>query len=665
MTTTDNPIQVDDSSNHDQFESDATFPASSVAEALRSCSYKNTAHALAELVDNSYDASATTIHIALICKARNATPYVIAVLDNASGMDKNTLRHCLQHGHHMEVKTSNGRGRIGKFGVGLLSASFHQCKHVEVYSWDNGKPEEVYSTGMHVDNCPDTLPIPVAKKLPAFFDSAFATFTPEETNIDQSGTLVVWNEVDRLSWRKASTLADHLSQQLGRVYRNFLAKKELKIKITTFSEDESGSLMEATEPLHVKPVDPLFLHHWNCSQLNSLQDHIRIIKNNPTKYGLSESDIYNLADPVTLFEAYDINNPYDNAKNEDGTFKESSYVVKDNKGNIIGSYRIMASYRRNKIVRAAAEAGGGKNRNPGDEPYGKLAERLRGVSILRGGREILLDTNWLRADLTIDRWVALSFDFDPSLDTHFGIGNDKQRISVLSDLAQVNIRDISADEYDGVVLQAARHIQETISKLRRIVGRDKPRKQSPDFHRPDYPEVDSQEKLRKLSEKTKKIADKGKSIDGIDNIQPSEAYYETLTKIYDDTEHDGKPAATTRPKAVILDKLSVDFVADNFSGGANIFVPVNSGCGMLLIKLNAQHPIYKMLYELLSKQNEDESDDNTVTVLKDRLDNAVSILRGLFYAFGRAELDAGYHQSDYEQIRLSWGVVTKDLFDEE
>ena len=266
--------------HNSSFDSEATFPASLAVEAMRNGSYSTTAHALAEIVDNSYDASATVIHIAMITEQESHTPQTIAVLDNGKGMGEQMLRHCIQHGNHM----GNGRG-IGKFGVGLLSASFHQCKHLEVFSWDDGLNDRaVRSTSVRVMGCPDTLPEPVEKTLPDFFDKAFASANTDETNLKEHGTLVVWREIDRLTWRKADTLRKKLSLELGRIYRNFLSsshKSPLKIIITQVTHNTDNATFTVNDSFRVDPVDPLFLHHWDHHALQEFDVHLAEAQKDP------------------------------------------------------------------------------------------------------------------------------------------------------------------------------------------------------------------------------------------------------------------------------------------------------------------------------------------------------------------------------------------------
>ena len=378
--------------------------------------------------------------------------------------------------------------------------------------------------------------------------------------------------------------------------------------------------------------------------------------------------------PTSLFEAYDIANPSDNAINEDGTYKLVSYDITNKQNKYIGSYRIMASFRRRKIVRSAAFAGTDNYnyyRNPGDTKYGKLAEQLRGISILRGGREISLDTNWLRADLTIDRWVALSIDFDPSLDSVFGISNDKQRTGFLSSLAQIKTKEIGErdDEYEPNVLKAAKTIQQILGQLRSLVNKDTPQSKKPEQIDTD-PSVEATSVLVQITASTSERVDNDSTcaIDGIDNkeTKPSD-----IKQSYKDLTSGGREADRTRPEIVVNNKLKVDFVTDPVLGDNNIFIPINTNNGVLIIKFNGQHPLYKSLERILSLQNRDDEQDRDdeqeqadTIELKDALKDAVSVIRCLFYAYSRAELEAGdKQQSYYQKVRLDWGIVAKDVFD--
>ena len=93
-------------------------------EAMRDSGYKDTDHALAELIDNSVEAEADLVEIIVVetppdPRQSYARPRVseIAVADNGVGMDRTTLRRALKFGDGTR-KDRRKRG-IGRFGVGI------------------------------------------------------------------------------------------------------------------------------------------------------------------------------------------------------------------------------------------------------------------------------------------------------------------------------------------------------------------------------------------------------------------------------------------------------------------------------------------------------------------------------------------------------------------
>ena len=116
-------------------------------KAMRDSGYKNTAYALAELIDNSIDADATLVEvfacetpIQLATRTRQRVE-TIAVLDNGKGMDFETLRRALKYGDGL----GDDRKRIGRFGMGLPNSSMSQCTKVEVWSWTTGPGNALYT----------------------------------------------------------------------------------------------------------------------------------------------------------------------------------------------------------------------------------------------------------------------------------------------------------------------------------------------------------------------------------------------------------------------------------------------------------------------------------------------------------------------------------------
>lgn len=102
-------------------------------ESIRSIGYSFEA-AIADLIDNSISAKATRIDILSI---PNEEPYII-IFDNGNGMNKVELEEAMRLGskNPNEVREEND---LGRFGLGLKSASLSQCRNLTVVSKKDGK----------------------------------------------------------------------------------------------------------------------------------------------------------------------------------------------------------------------------------------------------------------------------------------------------------------------------------------------------------------------------------------------------------------------------------------------------------------------------------------------------------------------------------------------
>lgn len=204
-------------------------------QATRDTGYQSTAAAVAELVDNSVQAKASWVRIRVDeQKSGTERRITLSVLDDGHGMEVQTMRTALQFGG---TRRFNDRTGLGRFGMGLPNSSLSQCRRVDVYSWQYGR-QNVYRTHLDIDNVitGDTREIP--KPMPSILPEWAHEFQAS------SGTLVAWQNCDRLDYRKASTIARKLYNGLGRKFRRFLF---------------DGFKIFVNDELLV-PVDPLFLH---------------------------------------------------------------------------------------------------------------------------------------------------------------------------------------------------------------------------------------------------------------------------------------------------------------------------------------------------------------------------------------------------------------------
>src|SRR3954452_4686246 len=177
-------------------------PTSLAVRAMRDNGYKNAAYAVAELMDNSIQAEATVVE--LLCAdqevfvdqgMRRRLNYV-AVLDNGIGMDIDTLQIALQFGNGSRLEEGKQSG-MGRFGMGLPSASISQCQRVDVWTWQDGPDyalhsyidlEEIYEGTLR------EVPAPQQNPVPGMWHSAAAN------GLGASGTLVLWSKIDRSLW---------------------------------------------------------------------------------------------------------------------------------------------------------------------------------------------------------------------------------------------------------------------------------------------------------------------------------------------------------------------------------------------------------------------------------------------------------------------------------
>lgn len=198
--------------------------APALVESLRGLGY-STETALADLIDNSISAGADTIEIDM--QWNDGDP-VIALLDDGSGMDEAGLASALCFGGsglHAERASDD----LGRFGLGLKTASLSQCRRMTIASRSGGATRaltldvDVITNLGWVATVPDTLPEHhLSRRL-------------EERD---QGTLVLWERMDERSgltgldredfYLRLQNIRDHI----GMVFHRFLGGDARRLAIS-------------------------------------------------------------------------------------------------------------------------------------------------------------------------------------------------------------------------------------------------------------------------------------------------------------------------------------------------------------------------------------------------------------------------------------------------
>lgn len=200
-----------------------------LVESTRSIGY-SLESAIADLVDNSISAGATSVYIRF---SPYNTPY-ISTMDDGKGMSPDELTIAMRYGSRNpnEVRFGND---LGRFGLGLKTASLSQCRRLTVVS---------HKEGVFSGRCWDLDVIQERKE--------WILLSLEQEEIDKlpnmdalkelkSGTIVIWQcfdriisgeiSIERALGDKMDSVRDHLSLVFHRYLSGEVNVKRLKISI--------------------------------------------------------------------------------------------------------------------------------------------------------------------------------------------------------------------------------------------------------------------------------------------------------------------------------------------------------------------------------------------------------------------------------------------------
>jgi len=206
-------------SQHERTVIDITPSASRLSGSLRDIGYDFPA-ALADIVDNSISASASRIDVEI--KFDGADSYVL-VADDGSGMSEPELNEALRFGSRRRYRG----GDLGRYGLGLKTASLSQCRRVTVASRRAPLQRRITTRCLDLDRILRTDRWQITEPL-----DGWAAGRSAEWLDAGPGTVVIWERLDRIlpeqrpegGWarRRLEGLARRSAEYLGMVFHRFI-----------------------------------------------------------------------------------------------------------------------------------------------------------------------------------------------------------------------------------------------------------------------------------------------------------------------------------------------------------------------------------------------------------------------------------------------------------
>ena len=200
--------------------------------------------AIADVVDNSIEAGAR--HVAIDLEYRERDSYV-RIADDGHGMSPTAINEALRFGSD----SSYGENSLGKYGLGLKTASLSQCRTLVVLSRAARQRRRIYGRVLDLDHIGRTNTwTALSIKHDVFMPSIVG-------DLDRApGTVVLWMNLDRVfdglkgfgghARRRFERLAESVSAHLGMVFHRFIdgeVPESDAVKITV-----NGEIVQSWDP---------------------------------------------------------------------------------------------------------------------------------------------------------------------------------------------------------------------------------------------------------------------------------------------------------------------------------------------------------------------------------------------------------------------------------
>ncbi len=227
---------------------------------LRDMGYDFSA-AVADVVDNSIEAGASKVHIDVRSDGDNSW---VRIADNGAGMKAAQIREALRYGTTREYDAKHA---LGKFGLGLKTASMSQCQHLTVASRADATRADVAAHSWDLAHVAATDRWEIIE---AARDESRELWTGPLSN--HTGTVVLWRRLDRIlgfknpyggmAKKRLETMCRELEEHIAMVFHRYLAAEggRRRVRIAV-----NGTVVRPRDPFvreekGTRQLDPVTLH---------------------------------------------------------------------------------------------------------------------------------------------------------------------------------------------------------------------------------------------------------------------------------------------------------------------------------------------------------------------------------------------------------------------
>jgi hypothetical protein len=533
------------------------FSGRQAVESQRKSGYKTTAHAAREIVDNAIEAGASNVWIALERVSpskrekyeRKDAVAAIAFIDDGPGMRSKMARFALSWGGGTHTREPDF---IAKFGFGLPNSSINQTRRVEVYTRTIEDSGWICAV-LDINEIPPYGLMQIAQPIAAPLPQFVSDFLDRKRISLKSGTVVVWQRPDRLTYAQATVLKQHLKHDFGTVYRYLVDRVRVHV------EDDI-----------VKKVDPLFLSSDGLFYLPPAQGgaSLHFEKSLAVRYWRDETTGTPHLEHI------------DSAADIDAARKDPNVTV--------GTIQV-------KIARFPYGFVLGEAKHKGTDAHKRFEIRKsrRGMSFVRAGREIetvdVFPTSASDEASGLGSWPILQsyayhwgieVKFGPELDEAFGIGNDKQTVRPIEDFWRV-MKDAEVDS-------AVRQEEENQRAIRK---KDSAEKAAQEAASPDNPNPATE-----AAAQAEEVVGPAK----LPEERKQEAQQELDRAVKSRSQSTGE-SLEQAAKAIENEARRKRYAIEFFDSEGGVFYMPSFGTGMQRVaKINRRHPFFELFYGRLA-----------------------------------------------------------------